>query len=164
MADKKEVTSKNHSNQRSSSHTDTDRSSHRSTSISRRSGSHNRERSDQRSSTVTSQPDQGRSSSRSNQSSTSYRSRPRSVVTRIDEGPTEQTRSERRVTFDLPPRRRRRSVSRSRRTVYSRSESTQSSKVKVGILRPVQQPVLSLQEHGYMNIHLHLQLVHSTSR
>ena len=131
MADKKEVTSKNHSNQRSSSHTDTDRSSHRSTSISRRSGSHNRERSDQRSSTVTSQPDQGRSSSRSNQSSTSYRSRPRSVVTRIDEGPTEQTRSERRVTFDLPPRRRRRSVSRSRRTVYSRSESTQSSRARV---------------------------------
>ena len=131
MADKKEVTSKNHSNQRSSSHTDTDRSSPRSTSTSQRSGSHNRERSDQRSSTVTSQPDQGRSSSRSNQSSTSYRSRPRSVVTRIDEGPTEQTRSERRVTFDLPPRRRRRSVSRSRRTVYSRSESTQSSRARV---------------------------------
>ena len=125
MADKKKVASKNHSNQRSSSHTDTDRSSHRSTSTSRRSGSHNRERSDQRSSTVTSQPDQGRPSSRSNQSSTSYRSRPRSVVTRIDEGPTEQTRS------DLPPRRRRRSVSRSRRTVYSRSESTQSSRARV---------------------------------
>ena len=130
MADKKEVISKNHSNQRSSSHTDTDRSSHRSTSTSR-SGSHNRERSDQRSSTVTSQPDQGRSSSRSNQSSTPYRSRPRSVVTRIEEGPTEQTRSERRVTFDLPPRRRRPSVSRSRRTVYSRSESTQSSRARV---------------------------------
>ena len=130
MADKKEVTSKNHSNQRSSSHTDTDRFSHRSTSTSR-SGSHNCERSDQRSSTVASQPDQGRSSSRSNQSSTSYRSRPRSVVTRIEEGPTEQTRSERRVTFDLPPRRRRRSVSRSRRTVYSRSESTQSSRARV---------------------------------
>ena len=132
MADKKEITtSRNHSNQRSSSHTDTDRSSHRSTSTSRRSGSHNRERSDHRSSTVASQPDQGRSSSRSDQSSTSYTSRPRSVVTRTEGGPTEQTRSERRVTFDLPPRRRRRSVSRSRRTVYSRSESTQSSRARV---------------------------------
>ena len=132
MADKKEITtSRNSSNQRSRSHTNTDRSSQRSTSSSRRSGSHNHERSDQRSSTVTSQPDQGRSSSRSDQSSASYRSRPRSVVTRIEGGPTEQTRSERRVTFDLPPRRRRRSVSRSRRTVYSRSESTQSSRARV---------------------------------
>ena len=50
------------------------------------------------------------------------------MVTRIEPVPTEQARSERRVTFDLPPRQRRRSVSHSRRTVYSRPESTESSR------------------------------------
>ena len=135
-SDKKESTDKDRSAQRSTPrsrsnqrsrphHTDMDRSGQRSSSTSQRPRSHNNhKRSDQRSSTIANQPDQGGSSSRSDQSSTSHRSRLRSVVTSIERAPTEQARSECRVTFELPPTKRRRSIPHYGHLVYSHPEST----------------------------------------